>query len=393
MAATFIMSAPAADPAAPAAAAKEALYDSAAVDLSERSSNSDASSVSDVVGNAASPAPRNPAPAASASPQDRAAAHLHEDEVQPPSQPPVTAASTAQTEPSSPTAHAAAVDNGVCCQCGQPMGSTKGATTKDGPLHPQCIDEYKFLHQPRCRYCNVRFHDGEVDSFVKDPATGYLYHPECSTRMEAGKPYVQPTKEGEVRKFAIARSKLSRHNWKSRYFVLSPANGGIRYYVDKAAATAGADKKGGDAKSDGSASYDADADPDREANEAKRAKGFVPLTNRSRLLTRPNVSNYKPSSSSASDNDIGIIFFESKEDQRELRLIFQCESVEERQAWLKALEAYIFTVDDPADYSQAREAIQEQKLAREEAKKREEEEQRKKEEKEEKKKKDKEKKK
>lgn len=350
-----------------AAPPKDALYDHNAVELSDSSDDDNASSVSDVVGDASDAArgpPRNPAPAASARPAgDPAVLHLHEDEVQPPSAPPIAAASTAQTEPSSPSAVGGGA-GGLCCQCGQPMGATKGATTKDGPLHPQCIAEYKFLHQPRCRYCNIRFHDGEVDSFVKDPATGHLYHPECRARMEAGKPYVQPTKEGEVRKFAIARSKLSRHNWKSRYFVLSPANGGIRYYVDKAAATAGAEKKGSDAKSDGSASYDADADPDREENEAKRSKGVVPLSNRSRLLTRPNMSNHKVSSSSASDNDIGIIFFESKESQKELRLIFQCASVEERNAWIKALEAYIYTVDDPADYTNARAAMREKEMAK-----------------------------
>lgn len=355
-------------PAAPAEA-KDDLYDHAGMELSD---SSNASSVSDVVGEAPPPPAQeqqqqvglcNRAPAASAVPpaeSDISVMQLHEDEVQPSSGLPVTAASTAGTAPpsSSSLSHA---DSGICCQCGQPMGSTKGAATKDGPLHLQCIAEYKFLHQPRCRYCSIRFRDDEADSFVKDPVTGYLYHQECKARLEAGKPYVQPTKEGEVRKFAIARSTLSRHNWKSRYFVLSPANGGIRYYVDKAAATSGA---AGDTN-DGNANYDPDADPDREAKEARRSKGVVPLTNRSRLLTRPNMSDYKPSSSSASDNDIGIIFFESKDSQKELRLIFQCSSVEERNAWIRALEAYIYTVDDPADYTNARAAMREREKAKE----------------------------
>jgi hypothetical protein len=361
-------------PAAPEAA-KDALYDHDPIDLSDDDSSSNASSLADVVGDVSSQL-RHSVPAASAAPPSQqqqqhfesSEMQLHEDEVQPPTKPLVTAASTAQTAPSSPHASSGnSGNNGVCCQCGQPMGNTKGATTKDGPLHPQCIAEYKFLHQPRCRYCNIRFHDGEVDSFVKDPVTGYLYHPECRDRAEAGKPFVPPTKEGEVRKFAIARSRLSRHNWKSRYFVLSPANGGIRYYANKAAATAGAagDRKGSDAKSDGSASYDPDADPDREENEAKRSKGVVPLNSRSRLLTRPNMSNYKVTSSSASDNDIGIIFFETKESQKELRLVFQCPNVEERNAWIAALEAYIYTVDDPADYSDVRAAIREKEKAKE----------------------------
>lgn len=283
------------------------------------------------------PAASSRPPAATSAEPDVDALRLHDDETQP------TAAAAAGAKAS----------DAACCQCGRPMGESKGATTKDGPLHPQCIAEYKFLHQPRCRYCNIRFRDSEAGTFEKDEATGHLYHPACRAQAEAGKPYVQPRLEGEVRKFAIARSKLSRHNWKTRYFVLSPTNGGIRYYADRTAAAAGQDTKGNDVKSDGSASYDPDADPDREAREEKRAKGFVPLDKRSRLLTRPNLSNYRPSSSSASDNDIGIIFFESKESQKELRLIFQCGSVEQRNAWIAALEAYIYTVDDPADYAAA----------------------------------------
>ncbi|KPI88113.1 putative phosphatidylinositol-4-phosphate 5-kinase [Leptomonas seymouri] len=325
---------------------------------------SGASSLSDVVGeDIASLRHQVPAASSTAQPPDISVMQLHEDETSPSAQPPAAVSSAVKAELPSPT-HPA--DSGTCCQCGQPMGSTKGALTRDGPLHPQCIAEYKFLHQPRCRYCNIRFRDDEVDTFVKDPNTGCLYHPDCHASAEAGRPYVRPTMEGNVQKFAIARSTLTRYNWKSRYFVLSPANGGIRYYVDKATATAGGSGKGKDAKTDEGACYDPYANPDRDANETKRSKGFVPLNNRSRLLTRPNMSNYKTSSSNASDNDIGIIFFESMESQKELRLIFQCGSVEERNAWIKALEAYIYTVDDPTDYSTARAAALEKVKSKEE---------------------------
>ncbi|KAK7196316.1 hypothetical protein NESM_000567700 [Novymonas esmeraldas] len=286
--------------------------------------------------------PRRP-PAASSKPPS--AELLREESLHDDESAPVAAASTALLE---------SMDSGACCQCGRPMGGVKGATTRNGPLHPSCIAEYKFLHQPRCHYCNIRFRDSEVNTFVKDSETGHLYHPDCHASEQAGRAYVRPTLEGSVRKYAIARSRLSLHNWKARFFVLSPANGGIRYYADKAAASAGATRRGSDAKSDdGGASYDADADPDRDATEARRAKGVVPLDKRSRLLTRPSLSNYRPSSSAASDNDIGIIFFGSPESQTELRLIFQCATVAERNEWIAALQAYIYTVDDPADYPAA----------------------------------------
>ncbi|TPP51580.1 hypothetical protein CGC20_35995 [Leishmania donovani] len=155
-----------------------------------------------------------------------------------------------------------------------------------------------FLSQSRCRCCHGRFHGSEVGTFGKGPEAGYL-----------------PVKRAGARKFAIARSRLS-HDWKSRYFVLSPVNDGTCCYTDKAAATVGSEKQGGDTKSDGSASHDADAEPGREALEARRAQGL-------------------------------------RSSEKELRLVLQCGTIEERSAWITALEAHRHAVNNLTDYSSA----------------------------------------
>lgn len=266
----------------------------------------------------------------------------------------------------------------VCCLCGHPMVDESRAMTRDGPLHPRCVAAYKFMHQPRCQYCKIRFEDEEAASFVKNEVTGALYHPACSQAATDGVPYQQPTMTGKVRKFAVARSMLTRPNWKWRYFVLSPENGGIQYYQHapapaEASATghtsssSSDDEEGEDELTlddvevtngsvrnnteNGKKKSGAGADKQPQQGQPRRSKGFVPLNHRCRLLTRPSSSTYRASSGEATEDDIGIIFYDNGDSTTERRLIFQCSSAAERQAWIRALEAYITIVDDPSDYS------------------------------------------
>lgn len=255
-----------------------------------------------------------------------------------------------------------------CACCGLTMGTDQSPTTKDGPIHFGCVLEYRFLHQPRCHYCGIRFLDSEATKFVKDDATGKLYHAECRQQMLKGVPYTRPSKEGEVRKFSIARSKLSRHNWKTRYFVLNSVYNGIRYFEsnphtegkEKEKAKERKDGKKESSSSDSAGSddaFDADADPKLAVGEhAKKAKGFVPLDHRrARLVTHPADSIHKIASTAPTQNDIIVVFFDSPESNTEHRLLFQCKSPAEKQSWVRALESYIHTVDDPKDYGVSRE--------------------------------------
>lgn len=267
-----------------------------------------------------------------------------------------------------------------CAQCGRPVRNSHAPSTINGPLHASCVLEYRFLHQPRCHYCDIRFREDEATSFVKDPSSGYLYHPECASREARGMPYVRPTMEGYVRKQAVARSMLSPKNWKVRYFILSPANNGIRYYSEdptgKNSRPSGTllTPAGGSTSSvtnnnvlqSGSlpASYHEDLDrpssgSDNNNDEVdnvahvvnKKSKGVVPLDRRSRLITHPALSRY-PSSGPAlpTHTDVIIVFYDSPESKVERRMLFECKDVEERMAWTRALEAYVHIVDDPSDY-------------------------------------------
>ncbi|CAD2218733.1 PH domain containing protein, putative [Angomonas deanei] len=243
-------------------------------------------------------------------------------------------------------------DERECVNCGKTMGKEKGAETIKGPLHKRCVLEYKFNNQPRCQYCNIRFLDSEATTFVKHPETGELFHEACYEKRQANIPYVKPTLEGEVRKFSIARSKLSRKNWKTRFFVLSTANGGIRYYAENPSGSAQAAESSSEEEESPKKGNDTN-----NTAAPKKPKGIVPLDRRSRLITRPSVSTYKVNSGSASDSlDIGVIFFESPESKVERRLIFQCKNKEDYNSWVRALEAYIYIVDDPADYGKASKA-------------------------------------
>lgn len=250
-----------------------------------------------------------------------------------------------------------------CALCGKALGRERAPTTKDGAIHVGCVLQYKFLHQPRCCYCDVRFLDSESTVYVKDEATGKLYHPECRQQVFKGVAYVRPTKEGAVRKFSIARSKLSRHNWKTRYFILSPMYDGLRYFKtnphdDKSAGPAPFPSGSTDEDE-----ADTDADPALLGDKADKAKGVVPLDGRrARLITHPAASVYKISSSSASlHNDIAIIFYDSPESSTERRLLFQCKDGEEKRDWVRALEGYLHMVDDPKDYGAGKDADKKKK--------------------------------
>ena len=96
---------------------------------------------------------------------------------------------------------------GNCIHCGVAMGAFLGTMTENGPIHNECIPAYKRNHVERCAHCDRAL--GTKRTILN----GKKLRPECVADFKAGKPYVPPTMEGPLTKFAIGRSFFSGKNF------------------------------------------------------------------------------------------------------------------------------------------------------------------------------------
>jgi hypothetical protein len=197
---------------------------------------------------------------------------------------------------------------GNCIHCKVAMGSFLGIMSPDGPIHNECIPAYKRAHVERCAHCdNVLKASRTIINNVK-------LHPECLNDYKAKKPYVPPTKEGILSKFAIGRSFFGKKNWKERYFYISKETG-LCYYESQ------------DSKVQG-----------------KAPKGTIPMSNETRLVTRPTRMIHKEAMNPSTE--LLLIFHEGG---KEHRLLMAAKTYQEHDDWVRVFECYLKKIDDPKD--------------------------------------------
>lgn len=188
------------------------------------------------------------------------------------------------------------------------MGHFLGTMTPEGPIHNECIPAYKRGLVERCAHCDCVLRE------TRTILNGKKLHPECVADFKAKKPFLPPSKQGILQKFAIGRSFFGSKNWKERFFVLSKQSG-LAYYESQQA-----------------------------FNEGKAPKGTVPLSGQSRLITHPNRLIHKEALNPSTE--FIIIFFEQNEERR---LLVAAKTWQEHDEWTRTLESYIKIVDDPKD--------------------------------------------
>lgn len=201
---------------------------------------------------------------------------------------------------------------GNCAHCGIEMRNILGIMTVDGPVHNDCIPAYKRLRVERCGHC-----DNVLPPGKRSIVAGIKLHPECVPDFKAKKPYVQPSKDGVMRKFAVGRSFFGSKNWQTRFFSLSRDNG-LRYWEKK-----------------------------EDMDAGKPPKGKVAFEPRTRLITHPT-RQVHPEATNPSNHFI-IVFYESPSAKKELMLVCECKGWQEHDEWTRVLETYIKIVDDPKD--------------------------------------------
>lgn len=202
---------------------------------------------------------------------------------------------------------------GVCAHCGVEMRNILGIMTVDGPVHNDCIPAYKRLRQERCGHC-----DNVLPPGKRSIVAGIKLHPECVADFKAKKPYVQPSKEGVMRKFAVGKSFFGSKNWQTRYFSVTKDND-LRYWETK-----------------------------EDMDAGKSPKGTVQIDpKRTRLITHPTRLIHKEATNPS--NHFIIVFFESASSKKELMLLCECKGWQEHDDWTRVLETYIKIVDDPRD--------------------------------------------
>eukprot|EP00744_Colponema_vietnamica_P002234 GILI01003555.1.p1 GENE.GILI01003555.1~~GILI01003555.1.p1 ORF type:complete len:265 (-),score=35.89 GILI01003555.1:472-1266(-) len=201
---------------------------------------------------------------------------------------------------------------GTCAHCGLDMRNILGILTADGPVHNDCIPGYKRLHVERCVHCDCVLPPGK-----RSIVGGAKLHPECVADYKAKKPWVPPTRSGEMRKFSVGRSFFGGKNWQQRYFSLSKKDG-LAYWEKKEFADAG-----------------------------QGPKGCAILDSRARLITHPTRQIHKEASNPS--KHFIVIFFESASSKKEMMLLCECTTWEEHDEWTKVLQSYIKNVDDPKD--------------------------------------------
>lgn len=201
--------------------------------------------------------------------------------------------------------------DGNCIQCGVSVNNFLSTMTPDGPLHNECIPKYQRSKVERCAHCD------NVLKLKRTILNGTKLHPECVADYKAKNPYVRPSKQGMLNKFAVGRSMLGSKNWKERFFIISPdVNNSLAYYENEAAF--------------------------REGKPPKNVVSIDPKT--TRLITHPN-KQIHPQALNPSTEMIVVFFEEGKE----RRLLMEAKGYEEHDDWVRVLECYIKIIDDPKD--------------------------------------------
>jgi len=197
---------------------------------------------------------------------------------------------------------------GNCIHCGVAMGAFLGTMTENGPIHNECIPAYKRNHVERCAHCDRAL--GTKRTILN----GKKLRPECVADFKAGKPYVPPTMEGPLTKFAIGRSFFSGKNWKDRYFVLNKQNG-LCYYENEDAYRAG-----------------------------KAPKGSVPMALDTRLVTRPTRQLHKECINQS--KEMMVIF---QEQGNERMLLMSAPTWQKHDEWVEVFKCYLKKIDESKD--------------------------------------------
>lgn len=203
---------------------------------------------------------------------------------------------------------------GVCCQCKLPMGRILGTTCDEGPIHNDCVANYRRKTTERCGHCRQPLERERI--IFKDKK----FHPaswgSCLEDHKAGRVWEPPAHSGYATKLAVGRSKFfGSQNWKQRYFVINQKTGGLLYFENEEA-----------------------------FRTAKPMKNMVTISNTTRMITKPTCFIH-PKAENPS-KELIIIF---QEQGKEYQLLMRCDSWESKDKWEKTLKAYIQDVDLPPD--------------------------------------------
>ena len=199
---------------------------------------------------------------------------------------------------------------GVCVQCGVKMGAFLGTTTDEGPIHNECVANYRRAKVERCGHCDQPLLEKRVLLQTKK------YHPECVDDHKAGRAWEPPAMTGCLSKLACGRSKwFGRKNWKERFFVINSKTGGLIYYENEEAYRTG-----------------------------KPPKNMAAISKASRLITKPTPFTHLGCENTSTEL---VVVFE--EGGRELRLLVRCKDWKEKAEWNRVLACYIKDIDNPVD--------------------------------------------
>lgn len=200
--------------------------------------------------------------------------------------------------------------DGVCVQCGVKMGAFLGTMTEEGPIHNECVANYRRAKIERCAHCDQPLEDKRVLYSQKK------FHPQCVDDHKAGRVWEPPAMTGMLSKFACGRSKFfGSKNWKDRFFVINSKTGGMVYYESEEAYRSG-----------------------------KQPKNMAAISRTTRLVTKPNKFIHK-----SADNPSTELILYFQEGGKELSLLVRCKDWKEKDQWQKCLANYIKDIDNPQD--------------------------------------------
>ena len=80
--------------------------------------------------------------------------------------------------------------DGVCVQCGVKMGAFLGTMTEEGPVHNECVANYRRSKIERCAHCDQPLEDKRV------LLQGKKFHPQCIDDHKAGRVWEPPAMTG-----------------------------------------------------------------------------------------------------------------------------------------------------------------------------------------------------
>ena len=200
--------------------------------------------------------------------------------------------------------------DGVCVQCGVKMGAFLGTMTEEGPVHNECVANYRRAKIKRCAHCDQPLEDKRV--LFKEKK----FHPQCIDDHKAGRTWEPPAMTGVMQKFAVGRSKFfGAKNWKERFFVINSKTGGLVYYENEEAYRSG-----------------------------KPPKNMAGFSKNTRMVTKPSKFTHKNASNPS--KELIIIF---QEGGKEMQLLLKWDEWTTKDQWQKCLANYIKDIDNPQD--------------------------------------------